>query len=239
MITVTWTIGTLMVVYTVVPACWAAMRWERWKPAYRILLTLAGIAMWQYMPQSLPMFNPRVTFLFVGFLLYEAIRAGAKFEVGGEFPALGILACGYVLWFAFDHGWTGVLHLSRSWAHQTSLAPGLFYGCGYVILGRGRLAACLERLALPRLGRMSYSYYLCHGLALKGLNLLLVTLRPETSPSSAIFWAGLPIAYACSLILAWVWFRLVETPLAAAWAGHGERLDTKKPVVVSPAASLA
>jgi peptidoglycan/LPS O-acetylase OafA/YrhL len=232
MLTVSWTIGTLLALNTVVPPFWKAVRYELWKPAYRIAFILATVALWYSIPKSVPMLDGRAAFVLVGFALYEAMNAGAAFEAGGELPGLAILGCGYLLWYAADRGWTCFLRLPESWSHYLFLAPGLFYACGYVIRGRGRLASWLERTGMPRLGRISYAYYLCHGLVLKALQLLLVTLRPEAAPSLTLFWAGLPIAYGCTLIAGWGWFRLVEVRLDAArfqdgravgksvWDGH-------------------
>jgi exopolysaccharide production protein ExoZ len=234
LITVSWTIGTLLALYTVVPLFWAVVRFERWKPAYRIALIAATVAIWCSLPKSIPMLDGRVAFLLVGFALYEAVSGGAEFGVGGELPGLAILGCGYLLWYAADRGWTSFLHLPEPWNHYAFLAPGLFYACGYVISGRGRLASCLEYTGLPRLGRISYSYYLCHGLILKGLQLLLVSLRPAASPSLVVFWAGMPIAYGCTLIAGWGWFRLVEVRLAALTATPRAREVSPGPISLAP-----
>jgi peptidoglycan/LPS O-acetylase OafA/YrhL len=233
LIMVSWTIGTLVALYTVVPFFWASVRYEHWKPAYRIAFIVAAVAIWNSMPKSIPMLEGRVAFVLVGFALYEAVSAGARFEARGELPGLAILGCGYLLWYAADRGWTSFLHLPESWSHYSFLAPGLFYACGYIIQNRGRVARCLERLGLPRLGRISYSYYLCHGLILKGLHDLMVTLRPASSPSLAIFWVGLPIAYGCTLIAGWGWFRVVETRLAAFANTLRAWVAARRPVAVA------
>ena len=232
LITVAWTIGTLLALYTLVPPFWAAVRFERWKPLYRIALILAAASIWQFVPKSIPVLDGRVAFVLVGFALYEAVMAGAAFESGGELPGLAILACGYLLWYAADHGWIGFLHLPKLWDHYTFLAPGVYYACGYVIHARGRLASFLGHLGLPRLGRISYSYYLCHGLVLKSLYVLLKMLRPGVTPSLAIFWMGIPVAYACTLIVGWSWFHVVEVRLAALFA------KTTAPRVTVPASPL-
>jgi exopolysaccharide production protein ExoZ len=230
LITISWTIGTLLALYTVVPFLWAAVRYERWKPAYRIGFILATVAIWNSLPKSIPMLEGRVAFILVGFILYEAVSAGAAFDAGGELPGLTILGCGYLLWYATDRGWMTFLHLPESWDHYTFLAPGLFYACGYVLRCRGRLASWLECAGLPRLGRISYSYYICHGLVLKGLHLLLVTLKPAASPSLTVFWAGLPTAYGCTLIAGWGWFRLVEVRLARLTTTPRARVARPEPV---------
>jgi exopolysaccharide production protein ExoZ len=234
MIIVSWTIGTLLALYTVVPLLWAAVRLERWRPAWRVALILALAAVWSVVPGSIPMLQGRVAFVLVGFALYEAVRAGRRFEAGGELTGLAILGCGYVLWYAADRGWTNFLHLPDPWNHYVFLAPGLFYACGYAIRGSGRLAGLLMRFELQRLGRISYSYYLCHGMIIKGLYLLVGTLRPGASPSLVIFWAGLPIAYGCTLVASWGWFHLVEARLALFANTPEARKATPGPVAVVP-----
>lgn len=213
MIIVSWTIGTLLALYTIVPLFWTTVRFERWQPPYRIAFILASLVIWYSVPRANPILDSRVAYLFVGFALHEAFCAGAAFEAGGEVPGLALLGFGYLLGYANDRGWMMFLHLPRSMNYYAYLAPGLFYVCGHILSNRGRLAACLERAGLPRLGRMSYSYYLSHGMIVKGLFFLVASLGIR-SHNPAIFWVSLPIAYACTLLAAWTWFRAVEGPLA-------------------------
>src|SRR5579871_3340160 len=57
MIIVSWTIGTLLALYTLVPLFWTTVRFERWKPLYRIAFLLASVAVWYSMPRSVPMLD--------------------------------------------------------------------------------------------------------------------------------------------------------------------------------------
>jgi exopolysaccharide production protein ExoZ len=61
---------------------------------------------------------------------------------------------------------------------------------------------------MRRLGNMSYSYYLIHGLALKAAFMVL--------PSSQMFLVLLPLAFALTLIPSMALFLLVERPLSLA-----------------------
>jgi exopolysaccharide production protein ExoZ len=214
LITVSWTIGTLMALYTAVPFFWRSIHLERWNAACRIGLIVLTGAIWFAVPRHLPMLDSRVGFVLVGFALYEALRAGGgMFTSRGEVPGFAILACGYVLWYALDNGRLSFL---PSTARFVFLAPGLFYSCGHVIACRGRFTRWLERAPLPQLGRIGYSYYLCHGLTLKLAIVGLQALRPGAWHSVIMFWIALPVLYACTLVAGWNWFRFVEVPLTAA-----------------------
>src|SRR5262249_12368762 len=90
----------------------------------------------------------------------------------------------------------------------------LYYVCGQVIRGSGHLASWLAGAGLPRLGRISYAYYLCHGVILKAFHALAHALLPGTSHGLVMFWAGLPISYGLTLLAGWGWFHLVAGRLA-------------------------
>lgn len=68
------------------------------------------------------------------------------------------------------------------------------------------------------LGNMSYSYYLLHGLALKGAFLLLSYLVIDHEHGAAFFWSMLPVMFAFSLIPPAVLFLFVERPFSLAKA---------------------
>jgi peptidoglycan/LPS O-acetylase OafA/YrhL len=211
-ITVSWTIGTLIALYTVVPLFWRSVRYQCWHPVCRIGFILGAGALWLSTPQHYPLLEKRGVFILAGFTLYEAVRSGAKFLPRGELPALAILGCGYILWYAAGHEYLRFIttHIRQNIAQCIFLLPGFFYICGHVTDCRGRLAHWLEGAGLPGLGRIGYSYYLCHGLTLKVLLLALQSLWPGTWHSTTLFWAALPVAYACTLGSAWAWFQLVE-----------------------------
>jgi len=105
MIIVSWTIGTLLALYTIVPLFWTTVRFERWQPPYRIAFILASLVIWYSVPRANPILDSRVAYLFVGFALHEAFCAGAAFEAGGEVPGLALLGFGYLLGYANDRGW--------------------------------------------------------------------------------------------------------------------------------------
>src|SRR5574337_309414 len=66
------------------------------------------------------------------------------------------------------------------------------------------------------LGNMSYSFYLLHGLALKGAMLLLAFLLPPVSGGSLAFWGLLPVMFGLTLIPTSALFFAVERPFSLA-----------------------
>ena len=68
------------------------------------------------------------------------------------------------------------------------------------------------------LGNMSYSYYLLHGLALKATFLVINKALGYVPPASGdwLFWALLPLLFACSLLPAMALFLGVERPFSLA-----------------------
>lgn len=214
MVRVSWTIATLLALYTVVPWLWRAVRFEHWEPGYRVCFIVLATGVWFAVPHDLPMVEWRAGFFLVGFALHEARKAGATFAEKSALPGLMILACGYVLWYAAVQEWLGP-ELSRHWQIKyVFLCPGLFYLCGHVIAGCGRLSRWLQSAALPRLGRISYAYYLCHYLAIRVALEVVRVVRPGVWHSTLLFWAGAPVMYGCTLLVALVWYRVVEAHLA-------------------------
>lgn len=60
------------------------------------------------------------------------------------------------------------------------------------------------------LGNISYSYYLIHGLTLKGISLIAFYLFPASALSAAAFWFGLPVFFFLTLVSSSLLFVLVE-----------------------------
>jgi len=66
------------------------------------------------------------------------------------------------------------------------------------------------------LGNMSYSYYLIHGLALKGAFLFLAFVVPATPDEPILFWVLLVPMFAITLVPSAALFLLIERPLSLA-----------------------
>jgi peptidoglycan/LPS O-acetylase OafA/YrhL len=76
---------------------------------------------------------------------------------------------------------------------------------------QGLLKALFSYAPLRWYGNMSYSYYLIHGLTLKGAALVLTWVMPPTGNLQELFyWAGLPIAFFLTLVTSTLLFVFVE-----------------------------
>lgn len=78
----------------------------------------------------------------------------------------------------------------------------------------GWLLRAFSWTPLRWLGNMSYSYFLLHGLALKGAFLALTTVLPVASHGAWFFWGLLPVMFSLTLIPAAVLFIAVERPFS-------------------------
>lgn len=77
----------------------------------------------------------------------------------------------------------------------------------------GVVARACSWTPLRWVGNISYSYYLIHGLALKGFALVALTFL-GTAPNPLLFWSLLPVAFVGSLIAASVLYAWVENPFS-------------------------
>lgn len=66
------------------------------------------------------------------------------------------------------------------------------------------------------LGNMSYSYYLLHGLTLKGAFLALSKVLPPSGEQAIVFWLLLPPLFALTLLPSAALFLLIERPFSLA-----------------------
>jgi len=89
----------------------------------------------------------------------------------------------------------------------------------------GWLSRSFTWTPLRWLGNISYSYYLLHGLTLKGAFLILGLFLPRSEYGAAFFWSLLPIMFAVSLLPPVVLFLQVERPFSLAISKGGKRRE--------------
>ncbi|RXT52938.1 hypothetical protein B6S44_19555 [Bosea sp. Tri-44] len=165
-------------------------------------IVLAGIIA-AYLPGVMGFYAEFFLFLFAGALVATFSQSAVK-AVAEAFPDYAVIAL-YLLITSFFT--VGLLTTSQFvWA---------FAGCGSVILckaidGQSAIARALAWKPLSELGRISYSFYLLHSVAISLVFKewwLLYIQRAGTIPNAIYLGAA---AFAGSTFLAWVSYQLAE-----------------------------
>lgn len=223
LITVAWSLSYEFFFYAVLPLFVAAVGLRRHTPAVRVLVLLVlGIAV---IAITLLGGGHLQFLMFVcGMLVYESVRALRGQSLSRHLnkiamaTALLSLPIAYALGHAFDGTFPGAGYLFRTlWL---ALAFGVVAFTSFD--PTSTIAKACSRTCLRRLGNMSYSYYLIHGLALKGAAL---AMRHFVSfPHGALaYWLILPIAFVATLVASTALFATVEKPVSLKSAFVAER----------------
>ena len=209
MITVAWSLSYEMFYYLAIPLLIALLglrtRRGRWRVAIFLGLAWACIVLCALYggPVKLVMF-------IAGILLFEVMQS----PWGAAPPSavsLGALAVGFACMLVPTDGPAGL-----------ALKTGILFFAFFVLCltcfrtPQAWLPRAFSWTPLRWLGNMSYSYYLIHGLTLKGAFLVLGRLLPPAATDAWIFWAVLPPMFAVTLVPSAALFVLVERPLSLA-----------------------
>lgn len=208
MITVAWSLSYEMLYYLAIPLLIAALKLRDRSPRWRITFFLAlTIVLTAY--TALNAGPIRLIMFISGIALYEALKHTS------------LRAPSSVGLIALIVGLSGMLLPVSDPAGTTLKICILFVAFFILCLACFRtpqawLPAAFSWTPLRWLGNMSYSYYLLHGLTLKGSFLALSMLLPPTGQQSALFWALLPPMLALTLIPSALLFLLIERPISLA-----------------------
>ncbi len=222
-ITVAWSLSYEFFFYLTIPL---VVRWvfpERLQPLQRVSL----IAGWYFAGLVLlhPLGLERLQSFCLGMLLYELSNIKpvvARMTRAGQWVALasfaGALVCAYYLFMPI----TDVpVTFARRLAYPL-MSLGFFVFGAYSFVFSGFLARFFCWGPIRALGRISYSYYLIHGLTLRVLKVTLAALKPPSS-GPLMFCAISVVGFALTCVTASIVFVLVEEPLSL----HGQSTLTR------------
>lgn len=222
MITVAWSLSYEAFAYLTIPLMIGLFS-MRSMPRLQRIMCLLAVSIMLFLVSTTWLGHIRLTMFLCGMLVFEAIDAGAmRWLRGWSLPALA-----GALGITIAAPWLGL----RTWG----LFPCLFVLFFVFCLGclSGGIAARLFTLAPLRwLGNMSYSYYLIHGLALKGFLSALAMAYLPAAGGAGFFWLLLPVAFAATLIPSAVLFIAVEKPFSLT-------MRAKRPSAVPKSATAA
>lgn len=207
MITVAWSLSYEFAYYLVTPFVVLLLGLHQRTPVWRLVcfglagvLALVGFGIWGG-PVRLAMFV-------AGIVLYECLLIAPRTRGRSAWGGLALVAAlALAAWPAAGHaglalklGLLGVLFLVVCHSAFTDAT--------------GRLAQALSWTPLRWLGNISYSYYLIHGLALKGMFMVVAKWWPPAPEPGVFLW--LPLAFVLSCVPSLALFLLIERPWSLA-----------------------
>ncbi len=217
-ITVAWSLSYELFYYLFIPFLVVVLGMKRWAPSLRVLFFLALTVL--YTAYCLVGSHPRshLIMFISGILLFEAMHTyGFTERSTPRFDYLALLVL--LLTFPFIYivtERTDLLPFLRPVGEdkETYRVVILYISFGLFTLACFGSRSLLKRMfswtPLRWLGNMSYSYYLIHGLTLKGLALVMLRLIPPSSISPLAFWIALPVFFFLTLVSSTLLFIFVE-----------------------------
>jgi len=217
MIVVTWTLGYELLLYATLPLAVRLLRMRDWSPSRRVaFLGAVWIGYLVYCGVVSPAVAP-LGIYFAAFVAYEAVQGRrGRLSPWREAAALVAVAAGAAFVVLLREGAASALQvpglkMMLRTASMSLAAFGVAYCC---FGGKGVCARFLALTPLRWMGNMSYSFYLTHGLVLKALALLAVTLVPAEMRGTGLFWVALPLCFFGALAAATALFVAVEKPVS-------------------------
>ncbi|HYV17853.1 MAG TPA: acyltransferase [Verrucomicrobiae bacterium] len=209
MITVAWSLSYEMFYYLAIPLLIVLLGLRSRRIRWRLLIFL-GLA-WGFALLCAFTDGPIKLIMFIaGIILYEVMQSPLVLTPasGGSLAALVIgLSC--MLLRTDGPAWLAL----KEWV----LFVAFFLLCLTCFRApEDWLPRAFAWTPLRWLGNMSYSYYLVHGLALKGSFLALSRALPPETVGAWVFWPLLPLMFAWTLLPSAGLFVLVERPLSLA-----------------------
>ncbi|MFC4307926.1 acyltransferase family protein [Steroidobacter flavus] len=208
MITVAWSLSYEMFCYLALPLLVALFKLRDRSVTWRVTFFLSiAVAFAVYTA-----FNGgpvRLIMFISGIALYEAIN-NSELKIGN---GLGAHALVVGLLFML---WPMAEPVGKSIKVSVLFVSFFVFGLACLRSSQGWLPMAFSWTPLRWLGNMSYSYYLLHGLVLKGGFMLLSKLLPPTGEQSFLHWVLLLPMLALTLVPSAALFFTIERPFSLA-----------------------
>ena len=205
MITVAWSLSYEFLFYLVTPWVIYGLRLRSWKLQHRILLIIS-LALAVFIFFAVYGGPIRILMFLSGMILFEVVT-NTKWK---PLKHLGIVSLfSAMVWLAV-FPWTKLPEEVK----YGLLSIFLFIFCWECFSVSGKIQKLFSWTPLRWFGNISYSYYLLHGLTLKGIFLILGKLFPPETPLTWMYWGLIIPIFAITLIVAFVLFVVVEKPLS-------------------------
>lgn len=203
MITVAWSLSYEFFYYLLIPLLIALLSMRSW-PAIQRIIFFISVSILFFCYFAIYGGHIRLLMFVAGILLYETIE-NKYFKT---IPPLGIpafLIAMFLVYYLKDIG------ADTRWKHFSLYI--LFYiFCLECFISSGFLTQMASSKPLRWFGNMSYSYYLIHGVTLKGFFIFLDKLAPNFHSDTIIIWLLLPLVFIITLVPSILLFVFIEKP---------------------------
>lgn len=223
-ITVAWTLSYELLFYLTLPIIVGMMRRFKWERPGRVTFFLAlGIGVLVFWGILFPASHIRIFMFVTGILLFEARHSGGFSWIlkrtSEYFTIVLVMGALFITYWSVKQaeiysssaiGDGKVYYFSYSvLATSVSFLLMIFFCLDF----KGVIRAMFTWTPLRYLGNMSYSYYLIHGVTLKGISLVLFSiLEPVNAP--LMFGILLVTSFILTLVTSTFLFMCVEKPMS-------------------------
>jgi peptidoglycan/LPS O-acetylase OafA/YrhL len=204
LIAVAWSLSYEFLFYLATPLLVVAFRLRGWNPSARLGFLVAVSALVLLIDRRWSVSHMQMLYFVMGMVVFEMSEARSDFFGRSPFSSL-----------AFTGALVLVLHLIGSgalvgWTRFVITLP--VYG-GFLLSALRENNPVARMLSLPAvrwLGAISYSYYLMHGLTLKGVEYALRSVVAPVAVTTTLYWIGLVLAFLLTCVSSAALFLLVE-----------------------------
>jgi peptidoglycan/LPS O-acetylase OafA/YrhL len=217
-ITVAWSLSYEFFYYLSIPSLIALVGMRRWSSFHRVLLFLVLALIYTIYCLSVPDTHIRLIMFVSGILLFEA-----KYSYGldkrltprTDYCVLALLGATFALFYVLTARPELLSFLPQD-KKFVAVYPTLLLFFSFFVFtlacfdSQSLLSKLFSWTPLRWLGNMSYSYYLIHGLTLKGIALVALAFIAPSNVSVIAYWIALPVFFFLTLATSTLLFVLVE-----------------------------
>ncbi len=219
-ITVAWSLSYEFFYYLLIPLLVWALRMRRWSSSFRLSFFIMLLLLYTFFSffRNTPHFQ--LVMFIAGILIYEITTSyspSLNISPHIDYLALFVLMIAFPLIFVLTDS-SGLIAFAvptYGYSYRVIVLFASFFLFVIVCFrSRGLLRNIFSWTPLRWLGNMSYSYYLIHGLTLKGINLCIIWFFASNKDSIVVFWIVLPICFSLTLVSSTALFLLIEKPFS-------------------------
>ena len=217
-ITVAWSLSYEFFYYLSIPSLIALLGMRRWSSYQRVVLFLVLALGYTVYCLYAPNTHIRLIMFVSGILLFEAKYSyglDKKLKPRADYWVLALLCVTFALFYVLTARPELLSFLPQD-QKFVAVYPTLVLFVSFFVFAlacfdsQSLLSRIFSWTPLRWLGNMSYSYYLIHGLTLKGIARVVLPLVAPSRASVVAYWIALPVFFLLTVFVSTILFVLVE-----------------------------